>query len=286
MDGIVYLNGEYLAADAARVSVFDRGFLFGDGVYEVLPVIRGRLVDRQYCLERLHNSLHAIGLPWPCEEQQFLAQLETLVNRNQLQEGYVYTQITRGVAPRDFRFPEETPVTVMAFCNAKRILQDPLAPTGVAVVTVADWRWKRRDIKSINLLAQCLGKQQAGEQGAFEGWMVEDGFVTEGTSSSAFIVKDGCLVTRPLSNAILPGIRRRVILEAAQERNIKIDQRLFTVAEALTADEAFLSSATTLVLPVISIDGKPIGAGRPGPLSRRLREIYIAAIVAEAAAQQ
>ena len=285
MDGTVYLNGEYLRADQAKVSVFDRGFLFGDGVYEVLPVIRGKLVDRQYCLERLRNSLAELALSWPCEEGEFLQILQTLVDKNRIQEGYVYTQITRGVAPRNFYFPADTAITVMAFCNAKKILDDPLAASGVTVVTVPDWRWKRRDIKSINLLAQCLGKQQAAEHNAAEGWMVEDGYVTEGTSSSAFIVKQNVLITRPLTNAILPGIRRRVILETAQQQGIRVEQRLFTVAEALSADEAFLSSATTLVLPVISVDGHLIADGRPGKLTLQLREIYRAEVLREAASQ-
>lgn len=286
MEKIVYLNGHYLPAEEAKVSVFDRGFLFGDGIYEVLPVIRGRLVDRQYCLERLNNSLQAIALAWPCERQEFLAILEALVSRNQLQEGYVYTQITRGWrCDRSFNFPADDSLTMMAFCSAKNILQDPQAGSGVAVVTVEEWRWKRRDIKSVNLLAQCLGKQEAVTRGAFEGWMVEDGVVTEGTSSSAFIVKNQCLITRPLSTAILPGIRRRVVLEFAESEGIAVQQRNFSVAEALAADEAFLSSATTLVLPVTRIDGKAVGNGRPGPLSLALRERYVAAVIAEAEAQ-
>ena len=286
MDGTVYLNGEYLPADQAKVSVFDRGFLFGDGVYEVLPVIQGKLVDRQYCLERLRNSLKELSLSWPCAEGEFLRILQSLADRNGLKEGYVYTQITRGVAPRNFNFPADTAVTVMAFCSAKNILDDPLAASGVSVVTVPDWRWKRRDIKSINLLAQCLGKQQAVEKNATEGWMVEDGYVTEGTSSSAFIVLKNVLVTRPLTNAILPGIRRRVILETAQQQGLRVEQRLFTVAEALAAEEAFLSSATTLVLPVVAIDGQAIGDGKPGKLTRQLRELYRAAVLREAASQQ
>ncbi len=280
LSGTVYLNGEYLASADARVSIFDRGFLFGDGVYEVVPVVNGVLIDRDYFLERLATSTEKIELRWPCSSTELLAMAQELVQRNNLQEGYVYLQITRGVAPRDFSYPRGVEPTLMAFTSAADIVDNPLAQTGVQVVTVDDLRWKRRDIKSLNLLAQCMAKEKARANGAFEGWMVEDGVVTEGASSSAFIVRDQKLVTRPLSNSILPGIRRRVILDLIDASDLTIELRPFTVEEALQADEAFLSSATTLVLPVVSIDGNPIGTGKPGPVTQHVRDLYLQIIKA------
>jgi len=275
LNGIVYLNGEYLAAGDARVSIFDRGFLFGDGVYEVVPVVNSVLIDRDYFLERLAASTAKIELNWPCEPADLLEMVQELMRRNDLREGYVYLQITRGVAPRDFAYPAGVEPTLMAFASKAQILNHPMAEAGVQVATVEDLRWKRRDIKSLNLLAQCLAKEKARTNGAFEGWMVEDGIVTEGASSSAFIVKNKRLITQPLSNSILPGIRRRVILELIAERNLTVELRPFTVEEALEADEAFLSSATTLVLPIVSIDGSSIGSGKPGPVTQHVRDLYL-----------
>ncbi len=284
MSRIVYVNGTYFAQEDAKVSVFDRGFLFGDGVYEVIPVLNGRIVELSHALQRLHRSLGEIAMAWPCPRDEFCAVLEELRARNQLQEGYVYLQVTRGVAERDFAFPAAgTPSGFVAWTAAKKLIDNPLATTGVKVVTVPDLRWKRRDIKSINLLAQCLAKQQAASAGAFEGWMTEDGVVTEGASSSAYIVKDGAIITRALSTSILPGIRRKVILQMANEHGIALVERPFTVAEALAADEAFLSSATTLVMPVVSIDGQSVAEGRPGPVAQRLRALYVEMILQEAA---
>lgn len=282
MNGIVYLNGNYLPAAEAQVSVFDRGFLFGDGVYEVVPVVNNALIDRDYFLERLSQSTGKIDLNWPCSPDELLEIVEELVRRNDPGEGYVYLQITRGVADRDFAYPNGIEPTLMAYTGSLPVIDNPLARVGVKVVTVEDLRWKRRDIKSLNLLGQCMAKQQARLSGAFEGWMVEDGIVTEGASSSAYIVKNQRLITRPLSNTILPGIRRRVILELLEEQKLDVELRPFTVAEALEADEAFLSSATTMVLPVISIDGKPIGAGKPGPFARHVRDLYLKKVRAEA----
>ena len=279
---IVFLNGEYLPQSQARVSVFDRGFLFGDGVYEVIPVIRGKLVDEDYSVERLNRSLNEIDMAWPCEPEAYLEMLRTLIAHNELVEGSVYVQVTRGVAERDFAYPADTPTSLMAYTARRALLDNPLAAKGVKVVTVPDLRWKRRDIKSLNLLAQCMAKQQAASAGAFEAWMVEDGRITEGASSSAFIVKDGCIITRALSNTILPGIRRRVILELINQHGMALEQRPFSVEEALHADEAFLSSATTLVLPVTHVDGTAIGDGRPGEIAARLRELYVASLLAEA----
>lgn len=275
MNSIVYVNGSYVPADEAHISVFDRGFLFGDGIYEVVPVVNGKLIDREYFLERMGYSLGAIQLAWPCSTEALLQIMSTLVTRNGITEGSIYLQVTRGIAERDFPFPAGVAPTLVVWGTRRPILAHPQAESGVAVITVPELRWQRRDIKSLNLLAQCLAKQAAREAGAFEAWMVEGGLVTEGGSSSAFIVTNGRIVTRPLSNAILPGIRRRVILETVRQNHLDIEERAFTVTEALAADEAFLSSATTLVLPVTSIDGQAIGDGRPGPVTRKVRSLYL-----------
>lgn len=282
MSRIVYVNGAYVAAEDAKISIFDRGFIFGDGVYEVVPVLNGRLVDKQYFLERLQRSLGELQIAWPCSKEEYVAVLEALIARNALQEGIIYSQVTRGVADRNFTFPNATPTTFVAFSSVMSLLDNPQARTGIPVATTEDLRWKRRDIKSINLLAQCLAKQDAVTNGAVEGWMVEDGFVTEGVSSSAYIVSEGKVITRPLSNWILPGIRRRTLLEIASQANLTIEERPFTVAEALAADEAFISSATTIVMPVTSIDGTQIAAGVPGPVTLQLRALYIARLRQEA----
>ncbi len=283
MSRTVFVNGEYLPEGEAKVSIFDRGFVFGDGIYEVVPVIGGKMVDKAPFLERLKRSLGELRIEMPMSEDEFVAMHEKLIELNGIEEGGVYSQITRGVADRDFAFPAPgTKPSVAAFTMKKPLIDNANARTGVKVVTVEDIRWKRRDIKSIALLGQVMAKQAAVEKGAFEGWMVEDGYVTEGTSSTAYIVKDGAIITRPLSNEILPGIRRKVIKQLCADKGVKLEERLFTMEEALNADEAFLSSATTLVMPIVEIDGKQIGGGQPGPVARQMREYYIAAIKEEA----
>jgi D-alanine transaminase len=286
MEGVVFLNNEFMEADRAKVSVFDRGYLFGDGVYEVVPVINSCLIDRENFLERLDYSLGVVGIEWPCPKKEYVAMLQELIRRNNLVEGGVYTQVTRGVAPRDFGFPQDCSPSCMAFAFKKMLVDNPLAKSGVSVITVPDIRWKRRDVKSIALLGQCLAKEEAVRKGGFEGWMVEDGFVTEGTSSTAYIVKGNTVITRPLSNSILPGIRRKSLLRLGREEKIAIDERLFTVKEALEADEAFLSSATTLVLPIVQIDGHTIGEGKPGKMAKLFRELYVRMALEEAGKKQ
>ncbi len=275
MSKTVFLNGSYMDESEAKVSIFDRGFVFGDGVYEVVPVVAKTVLDKEPFLQRFERSLKELELAWPMNKEEFLLMIDELIKRNHIEEGGVYMQVTRGVAPRDFGYPKDVTPTVMAFGFKKEIINSPYAKSGVKVVTVDDIRWKRRDIKSIALLGQCMAKEQASKQGAFEGWMVEDGFVTEGTSSSAYIVKDGKIITRPLSNSILSGIRRKILIELAKEHKIELEQRLFSVKEALEADEAFLSSATTFVLPIIEINGKQIGDGKPGKIAKKMREMYI-----------
>ncbi|ANY79831.1 D-amino acid aminotransferase [Microvirga ossetica] len=276
MSRIVFLNGSFLPIEEAKVPFMDRGFLFGDGVYEGVGMLDGRLIDNEAHLERLERSLGEVRIANPYSKAEWTALQEELARRNGMTEGFIYFQVTRGVAERDFFFPENAKPTVAMFTQAKAIANAPAAEKGIAVVTVPDLRWQRRDIKSINLLAQVLAKQAAKEAGAQEAWLVEDGFVTEGGSSSAFIVtKAGSIVVRPLSQAILPGITRKSLLRLSQESGIVLEERRFTVAEAYEAGEAFLTSASNFVLPVVSIDGRPVADGRPGPITTRLRQLYL-----------
>jgi D-alanine transaminase len=276
MPRIVFLNGSFLPIEEAKVPIMDRGFLFADGVYEGTGVLGGRLVDNEAHLARLERSLREVRIANPYDNAEWTRLQEELVRRNELAEGFLYLQVTRGVAERDFLFPRDAAPTVMMFTQAKSIVRSPLAETGLSVVSVPDLRWKRRDIKSLSLLAQVLAKQAAAEAGAHEAWLVEDGFVTEGGSSSGFIItKGGSIVVRPLSNAILPGITRQSLLRLAAEAGLAIEERLFTLEEAYDAAEAFLTSASNFVMPIVSIDGRRVGDGRPGPMTRRLRALYL-----------
>lgn len=275
MSRIVYVNGSYVPENEGKVSIFDRGFLFADGIYEVTAVINGKLVDYEPHAERLERSLNEIQMAWPCSKAELRTMHEELIKRNKLTEGIIYMQVTRGAADRAFQFPKESKSTLIAFTQVQKLLENPNAAAGVKVVTLPDLRWARRDIKSVMLLAPVLGKQRAYEQGAFEGWMVEDGKVTEGTSSNAYIVKDDKVITRPLSNSILAGCTRRSLFRMAKEHGVTLEERLFTPEEAYAADEAFLTSASNFVLSIVEIDGKRIGGGQPGPLVRKLREIYL-----------
>ncbi|WP_262028396.1 D-amino-acid transaminase [Microvirga sp. Mcv34] len=287
MSRIVFLNGSFLPIEEAKVPFMDRGFMFGDGVYEGIGMLDGRLIDNEAHLERLERSLAEIRIPNPYSRAEWTRLQEELAHRNGMTEGFIYFQVTRGVAERDFFFPEDPKPTVAMFTQAKAIADAPAARTGIAVVTVPDLRWQRRDIKSINLLAQVLAKQAAKEAGAQEAWLVEDGFVTEGGSSSAFIVtRQGSIVVRPLSNAILPGITRKSLLRLSQEDGIVLEERRFTVEEAYDAAEAFLTSASNFVLPIVSIDGRPVGDGKPGPVTKRLRALYLQMAAAPALAAE
>jgi D-alanine transaminase len=254
----------------------DRGFLFADGIYEVAAVLDGRLVDNEAHLARLDRSLGEIRIANPYSAAEWTKLEEELVRRNALKEGLVYMQVTRGASERDFPFPPaNTPPTVVMFTQPKTIRRSPLAETGITVVTVPDLRWKRRDIKSVGLLGQVLAKQAAVEAGAGDAWMVEDGFVTEASSATAFIITaDNRIITRPLSNAILPGITRVAIMKLAGEAGLTVEERLFSVEEAYAAQEAFITSASSIVMPVVAIDGQAVGSGKPGPLAKRLRALY------------
>ena len=275
MTRIAYVNGEYLPENQAKVSIFDRGFLFADGVYEVTPVVNGKLVDYAPHMERLDRSLKELKMAWPCSKVELQDIHEEIVKRNHLKEGIIYMQVTRGVADRMFNFPKDIRSSLVAFPQVMNLTDNANARTGVKVVTTPDLRWLRRDIKSVMLLAPVLGKQEAYEKGASEAWMVEDGHVTEGTSSNAYIVKDNTVITRPLSNRILAGCTRRALFRLSKEHGVKIEERLFTVEEALAADEAFLTSASQFVMPITEIDGHRIGGGQPGPVTRKLRELFL-----------
>lgn len=271
-----YLNGQFLPLDQARVSITDRGFLFADGVYEVSSVLEGRLVDNAAHLARLERSLGEIELESPVAMAELPSIQTELIERNSLEEGVVYIQISRGPADRDFHFPAAPAPTIIMFTQEKSIVDSPLARDGVHVISTEDLRWKRRDIKSVSLLAQVLAKQAAHEAGAHEAWMVEDGYVTEGSSSSAFIVTgDGEIVTRKADTAILPGVTRKAVLALAAEQALTLTERPFSLDEAWNAKEVFMTSASSFVLPIVRVDGRQIGDGRPGPTARRLRELYL-----------
>jgi D-alanine transaminase len=272
-----YVNGEFLPLGEARISVLDRGFLFADGVYEVAAVLDGRLVDWASHHARFERSLAELRLPHPAPGPRLLEIVRELVARNGVAEGLVYLQATRGAAPRDFAFPVNAAPTLVAFTQKKAILASPAAERGVAVLSLPDLRWARRDIKSVALLAQTLAKQAAVEAGCQEAWMLDaEGKVTEGSSSTAFIVTEGdAIVTRPNSTAILPGCTRLAVAACAQQQGLRVEERAFALSEAYAAREAFLTSASTFVTPIIAIDSRPVGEGRPGPVARRLRELYI-----------
>lgn len=271
-----YVNGRYVPHARAAVHVEDRGFQFADGVYEVVCIRRGLLIDEEGHLDRLDHSLRELRIAWPCERRVLRLLMRRLLQRNGVRDGLIYIQVTRGAAPRDFRFPAAARPTLVM--TTRRAALAPHARTGVRVVTIPDIRWKRRDLKTVGLLAQVLGKQEAAERGAFEAWQVdEDGFVTEGTSSNAWILTaGGALVTRPASHAILNGITRQSILRIAAAEGLRFEERPFSLEEAFAAREAFVSSATSFVTPVLKIDDRIVGDGAPGPLGRRLLDAYVA----------
>lgn len=279
MSRTVYVNGEYLPEAEATVSIFDRGFLMADGVYEVTSVLGGKLLDFDGHFARLERSLRELDMACPVTKDELLAIHRELVAQNGIDEGMVYLQVTRGnPGDRDFTFPDPatTPSTLVLFTQSKPGLADnPTAKTGIKVISIEDIRWGRRDIKTVQLLYPSMGKMMAKKAGCDDAWMVEDGFVTEGTSNNAYIVKKGRIITRNLGTDILHGITRAAVLRMAQEAQMEIEERPFTVAEAQSADEAFFTSASAFVLPVVEIDGAAVGTGAPGPVAARLREIYL-----------
>ncbi|MFV0491974.1 MAG: D-amino-acid transaminase [Pseudorhodobacter sp.] len=278
MTRIVYVNGQYLPEDQATVSIFDRGFLMADAVYEVTSVLGGRLIDFAGHTARLQRSLRELDMEVQISPEELLDIHRELVKRNEIEDGLVYLQISRGNAgDRDFIFPEAgTPQTVVLFTQSKPGLADSAAARdGIKVISIDDIRWGRRDIKTVQLLYPSMGKMMAKKAGADDAWMVEDGVVTEGSSNNAYIVKGGRIITRQLSNDILHGITRAAVLRFAAEAQMEIEERPFTIEEARTADEAFITSASSFVTPVVELDGGKIGTGTPGKVTARLREIYL-----------
>ena len=280
MTRIVYVNGDYVPEAEAKVSVFDRGFLMADGVYEVTSVLDGKLIDFAGHAVRLERSLSELDMACPVTGAEMLAIHRELVARNELVDGMIYLQITRG-APlsRDFVFPDPAvvPSTLVMFTAAiAGLATTPVARKGIKVISIDDIRWGRRDIKTVQLLYPSMGKMMAKKAGADDAWMVEDGFVTEGTSNNAYIVTtSGKIITRHLGNEILSGITRNAVLRFAREAQMEVEERPFTIAEAQQAAEAFITSASQFVMPVVQIDGVKLGDGKPGPVAIRLREIYL-----------
>ncbi|MDA7551281.1 D-amino-acid transaminase [Rhodobacteraceae bacterium] len=279
MSRIVYVNGEYLPEEDAKISIFDRGFLMADGVYEVTSVLDGKLIDFDGHAVRLERSLRELEMENPISKEDLLQVHRELVSRNGVKEGMIYLQITRGAPEdRDFVFPdpETTPPTVVLFTqNKPGLANNPAAEKGIKVISIEDLRWGRRDIKTVQLLYPSMGKMMAKKAGADDAWMVQDGHVTEGTSNNAYIIKGHQIITRGLSNDILHGITRAAVLRCAEEAQMEVIERPFSIAEAQEADEAFITSASTFVMPVVTIDDRELGSGTPGPVAARLREIYL-----------
>jgi D-alanine transaminase len=277
MTRIAYVNGRYLPHRTAAVHIEDRGYQFADGVYEVVPVQNGRLIDEEPHLDRLAFSLGELEIAPPMERRALKLVLREVLRRNGVQRGILYLQVTRGVAPRDHKFPAMTRPSLVI--TAKRLKPVPAKylEEGIGVITLPDLRWKRCDIKTISLLPNVLGKQRAAEEGAYEAWQIDpEGNVTEGTSTNAWIVtKDRRIVTRPLSHDILPGVTRRALLELLQTTDLRLEERNFALGEAMEAAEAFLTSSSVFLLPITAIDGVRIADGRPGKVSERLRQLYL-----------
>jgi len=279
MTRTVYVNGQYLPEDQAHISIFDRGFLMADGVYEVTSVLGGKLLDFPGHMARLARSLKELDIAAPISDEDMLAIHRELVIMNDITDGMIYLQVTRGnPGDRDFAFPDPavTKPTLVLFTQSKPgLATSPAADIGIKVISIDDIRWGRRDIKTVQLLYPSMGKMMAKKAGCDDAWLVEDGLVTEGTSNNAYIVLGGKIITRALSNDILSGITRTAVLRLAKEAQMEVEERSFTIAEAKAAEEAFVTSATTFVMPVIEIDGQKIGSGTPGAISKRLREIYL-----------
>ena len=283
MTRTVFINGRYCKPEEATVSIFDRGLLFADAIYEVSGVIDGKLLSFATHMARLERSLREMKMKRPMRDDDILAAMRELVRLNGVEEGLVYMQITRGSeGDRDFVPTGDQDPTVFMFTQEKSEAEKRQNETGIAVVSGPDLRWRRRDIKTVGLMGSVFAKMTAKQAGGAEVLMHEDGFITECGATSFYIVKDGVLITRPLSNDILHGCTRKSLLALVAENAVRLEERLFTLEEARTADEAFITGASTYVCPVVAIDGAALGDGVPGPVTRRLQDIYMAYARADA----
>ena len=276
MTRTVYLNGDYMPDHEAKISIFDRAVNFGDAIYDVAGVLDGKLIDFEHHMQRYFNSLQKLSIESPLTKDEILQAFRRLVELNHLEEGLVYVQVTRGVAERDFVWPEGIKPNVFMFTQAKQSEENEAGRNGIKLASAVDIRWARRDIKSVNLLGQVLVKQAAHEAGAYEALMVDgEGYVSECGSTSFFMVQDGEILTRPLRNDILPGVTRRAILALCAVKGFKLIETRFTLEQARNADEAFVSGASTYILPVVKIDDHELSGGQPGETTLQLREIYL-----------
>ena len=276
MTRIAYVNGQYVPHDEAVVHIEDRGFQFADGVYEVIAVHQGKLIDEELHMERLERSLGELSIAWPISRRSMPVVMRQVVRRNRVHNGLLYLQVTRGVAPRNHAFPDHDHSSLVMTSRPTASFDKEAIAKGVEVITVPDIRWSRRDIKSISLLPNCLSKQQAVEAGAYEAWFIDnDGLITEGTACNAWIVtKDGELLSRKADSDILNGITRQSLIKLAEKEGVSFTERAFTPDEAKAAKEAFLTSTTSFVKPVVRIDGQSVGNGKAGSLTRRLLDFY------------
>lgn len=277
MSRTVYLNGAWLGEEDAKISVFDRGFTFADAVYEVTAVLEGKLIEYPGHVARLKRSLGALQIKIDLSDEEMLAVHREIVTRNKLENGLIYLQISRGAEDRDFTFSRDLKPTIVLYTQEKDILNQPKWTTGLKLVSHPEGRWSNRQIKTVQLLYSSLAKMAAYENGADDVLFVEDGLVTEASGSNFHIItKDGTVVTRDLSNALLHGITRGSLLEIARDGGFKVEERAFTLEEVYEASEAFITAATAFVSPVVELDGRAIGNGKPGPMVEKLRELYIA----------
>ncbi|MEP5760829.1 MAG: D-amino-acid transaminase [Litoreibacter sp.] len=278
MNRTVYCNGEFLPETEATISIFDRGFLFADAIYEVTSVLGGKLIDFEGHAKRLQRSMNELDMKKAACTMDELREIHLkLIEENNLEEGMIYLQMTRGnPGDRDFAFPpEDTQPTLVLFTQNANLLNNPKVAEGISVISVDDQRWTRRDIKTTQLLYPSMAKMMAKAAGADDAWLIEDGMVTEGSSNNAYIVKDGKIITRHLGTEILHGITRAAVLRFAAGAQMQVEERSFTIEEAMQADEAFITSASTFVMPVVEVDGSKLGDGKPGTVALRLREIYL-----------
>ena len=272
----VYINGEFKKEDEAKVSIFDRGLLFSDSVYEVTSVINSKLIDFKYHVERLDRSMNELKFKTLIDHDEILAFHRKLIELNNLKEGMIYTQVTRGVVDRSFDMPKQAiKPTVLAFTQEKKILESDTAKNGIKVMTLEDMRWKRNDIKTTQLLYASMAKSEATAKGFDDAWMLRQGYVTEGSSNNVWIIRSKNIMTRQSDNLILSGITRAVVLECAKKLNYEVITKNFTKVDAESADEAFMTSATGLITPVVKINSSQIGDGKPGNFTKSLRAEYI-----------